>query len=115
MINFLAGVFFSWVLSKMDLEKLSEILEQMYTSAQINYEEFTPFVIPLMLLAIYEVFVYAATIIGIVLFIRSRKKISLDSGILPPPKEHKVANIFLNTGVAAAIASLAFVFILSLI
>lgn len=113
-MNFLGGVFAPWLLSKIDLNKLAEILEQMADTAQTS-DAILPYVQPLMLLALYEVFMYTAVIIGTVLLIKARKKYSLDSGILPPPKEHKVDNIFLNTGVAASLAAFAFVFIISLL
>ncbi len=113
-MNFLGGVFAPWLLSKLELDKLAEILEQMATSTQMP-DAILPYVQPLMLLAIYEVFMYTAVIIGTVLLIKARKKYSLDSGILPPPKEHRIANVFLNTGVAAALTAFTFVFILSLL
>lgn len=114
-MNLLGGVFAPWLLSKLDLEKLAEILNDMSATGQTAPDALLPYVQPLMLLALYEVFTYTAVIVGAVLLIKARKKHSLDSGILPPPKEHKVANVFLNTGVAVALAAFAFVFILSLL
>ncbi len=114
-INFFGGVFAPWLITKLDLDKLAEILEDIATTGQAAPEALMPYVQPLMLLAIYEVFMYTAMIVGAVLLFKARKKYSLDTGILPPPKEHKVANIFLNTGVAAALAAFTFVFIASLL
>lgn len=114
-INLIGGVFSPWLLSKLDLNKLAEALQTIIESEYTVLDPLMPFVEPLMLLAIYEVFMYVATIIGAVLLFKARKRINIDSGILPPPREHRVANIFLNTGVAAALAAFTFVFIASLI
>ena len=53
---------------------------------------------------------------GLVLLFRARKKnlVRLDAGLLPPPKKHRFGNIFLTSGVAAAIAMFVLTFILSL-
>lgn len=114
-INLLGGVFVPWLIEKLDLDKLMQILEEIAYSEQASIEPLMPYVQPLMLLSVYNVFVYVLAIVGTVLLFRARKKYSLDAGILPPPKEHRVANVFLNTGVAAAIAAFAFVFIASLL
>lgn len=114
-INFFGGVFAPWLITKLDFEKLSAALEEIASSAEPSMESLEPFMQPLMLLALYDIFLYVAAIVGAVLLFKARKKYSLDAGILPPPKEHKTANIFLNTGVAAALAAFAFVFITSLL
>ena len=93
----------------------AEILEDIAYSEQASIEPLIPFVQPLMLLALHNMFMYVAAIVGAVLLLKARKKHSLDTGILPPPQEHKISNIFLNAGVAAALAAFTFVFISSLL
>ena len=114
-INLLGGVFAPWILTKLDLDKISTALEEIASSGQASLDPLMPFMKPLMLLAAYNTLMYVAAIVGTVLLFKARKKHSLDAGILPPPKEHRVSNIFLNTGVAAAIAAFTFVFISSLL
>ena len=114
-INFFGGVFAPWILTKLDMDKLYEALETVIESNYTNVDPLHPYMQPLMLISTYSSLMYAAAIVGTVLLIKSRKKHTLDSGILPPPKDGKVANVFMNTGVAAALAAFTLVFITSLL
>ena len=114
-INLFGGVFAPWLLTKLDLDNLYDALETVVNSNYTTVDPILPYMQPLMLLAIYDGLVYAATIIGTILLIKSRKKYTVDTGILPPPKEGKAANVFMNAGVAAALAAFAIKFMLSLL
>ncbi len=114
-INFFGGVFAPWLLTKLDIDKLMEALEAVVASEYTTVDPLLPFMRPLMLLAAYDGLMYAAAIVGTVLLIKSRKKYTVDTGILPPPRESRAANVFMNAGVAAALAAFAFVFIASLL
>lgn len=114
-MNFFGGVFAPWLLAKLDIEKLTEALETVIASDYTTVDPLLPFMTPLMLLAAYEGLMYAAAIVGTILLIKSRKKYTVDAGILPPPRESRAANVFMNAGVAAALAAFAFVFIASLL
>ena len=112
-INILGGVFAPWLTEQLRLEELTAVLEQI--SETLDPTPILEFVFPLTLLLVYDLVMYAAAIIGIVLFFRSRKKYTLEAGLLPPPKKGRVGNIFLNAGVALALAAFAVTFILSLL
>ena len=109
-INFFGGVIAPWIIELIDIDKLMELLE----SANFSIDE--EMMLSLLLLAAYEAIMMISGIIGLVLFLRAKKnrELTLDSGILPPPKEHRIANIFCTVGVAAAVTYFVIVFVLSL-
>ncbi len=119
LINFLGGVLAPWI-----LERLSPLLEE---EALINllelYEKgdmvgvsaaIAGFELPLALLAVHEMVMLVGSIVGIVLIVRNAKKVRLEKGLLPPPEEGRIANVFLNGGVAAALTVFALTFVFSL-
>ena len=114
-INLLGGVFAPWLLSKLDMEKLAEALNKVIESNYADPSPLMPYMKPLMLLGVYETVMSAGAIVGAILLIKNYKKHTLDTGILPPPREGRVGNIFMNAGVAAALAAFTAVFILSLL
>ena len=114
-INLLSGVFSSWILEQLRLEELIVILEELMLSGSTDMSTLAPFATPLILLAVYDILMYVGAFIGIVLIFRHRRRIVLSEGLLPPPKEGRVANVFMNTGTAAALGAFAVVFLLSLL
>ena len=56
-----------------------------------------------------------APFVGVVFLFRNSRYIKFKDGLLPPDKEGRISNIFLNWGVAFAITVFVGVFILSLI
>lgn len=115
LINFIGSVVSIWIVGLIDMDALNKILE----SGAIDMTD--PATAALMrsmyILLAYEAVMLAAYIVGLVLLFKARKKnmITLEAGILPPPKQHRFSNIFLTTGVAAAIAVSVFTFVLSLL
>lgn len=114
-INFFGGVFAPWVLSKLDTDKMVEALEQVAESNYLDMTALEPYMTPLALLGFYESLIIGGAVVGTVLLVKAKKKYSLDSGILPPPKEKRAANVLMSTGVALCLMAFTAVFILSLI
>ena len=114
-INLLGGVFSSWLSEQLRLDELIVILEELMLSGSTDMSPLAPFALPLTLLLVYDILMYVGAFIGIVLIFRHRKRIVLSEGLLPPPKEGRVANVFMNTGTAAALGAFAVVFLLSLL
>ncbi len=111
-INTLGGIVAPWITSNIDLDKLMSILESYPNIADFEID-------PMMLLFMFILLVYsaimnAATVLGIIFFIRAkkRKRLKLKTGVLPPPKEHRLANIFCTTGIAASVAFFVFAFMI---
>lgn len=119
-VNLFGGVLMPWC-----LERIEPMLEESWMTELLTLAEqgnaqdmltmIQPFVLPMMILLIYEVILFGTAIAGIVIMVQKRKTIRLQTGLIPPPQKGRVANIFLNGGVAAAIAVFAAVFILSLL
>ncbi len=63
----------------------------------------------------YELIYYAAIIIGIVLLCTGFKKLKCQTGMLPPPKKGRFSALFLNSGIAIAIAAFTAMLFLSLL
>ena len=114
-INLLGGVFAPWVIERLDLDNLLPLLEQITASQTPDLSLLEPYLLPLVLLLVYDLVIYGFAIIGTVLLIRARKQHSLDAGLLPPPKKGRVGNILLTGGVACAITAFAGLFLLSLL
>lgn len=119
-INFMGGVIAPWILERLEplmeedsLNGLIDMLEKGDTAGTLAALE--GFTLPLLLLLVYEVFMTVGAIVGIVLMVKHKKKLRLQSGLLPPPREGRVANVLLNGGVAAALAVFAVIFLLSLL
>lgn len=109
-INLMGSVIGPWILSMIDLDKINSILE----AGTVDPSD--PIVVSLLILSLYEILVMGAAIAGAVLFFKAKKKnmLCLEQGILPPPKKHKITNLFCNVGIAAAITYFVFRMILSL-
>ncbi len=115
-INFLGGVLAPWLMDRiapwLTEEGMTRLLE-MQTSNFAEYSNVMAFTL-LPLLA-YEGIFLGGGVLGIVFLVKDRKKIHFCEGLLPPPKENRVATVFCNGGIAAALAVFAIVFVLSLI
>ena len=111
LINFLGAVVAPWIVAQIDLERLYTVLE----SGTVDPAD--PIWISMFLLMIYEAIIMVPAVFGIVLIVKAknRKTVTLDTGILPPPKKHRIANIFCTVGVAAAVTYFVFTFVVSII
>lgn len=115
LINLLGGVLAPWVLERLMPLLEEETLMQMATDPAVAAELMQANFVPLMLLMLYETVLMGGSVVGVILLVRGRRRIHLTSGLLPPPKEGRVANVFCNVGVAAALTVFAGIFILSLL
>ncbi len=119
LINLGGGVFAPWVLNKLSYlmreDTLNELLDLAQTNPEAAMELLAPYLLPLVLLLAYELLMMGAAICGIVFFVIGRRKLRLESGLLPPPKKRRLSLVLLNPGVAAALAVFAGIFILSLL
>ena len=114
-INLLGGVLAPWIIEKIDLENLMTIMETIAMAETPDMTLLEPYAGPLALLLVYDLVIYGTGIAGTILLFRARKRHSLDTGLLPPPKKGRVGNIFLNAGVACALTAFAGLFLLSLL
>lgn len=110
-LNIVSGVIVSWIMEQIDWAAFEALLEL----EVITPEALAPHMSSLMLLLAYELVVFGLSIAGAILCVSAikKKKFSLDAGILPPPKKGRLANIFCNMGVAAAVAYFVFSIVLS--
>ena len=120
LVNVLGGVFAAWVVEQLApllnedaINRMLELMESTDTNEIMAFLD--PYLLPLLLLALYNVFITVALICGLVFILRERKKIHLQAGLLPPMKEGRVANVFCNVGVAAALTVFLALFLLSLL
>ena len=118
-INFLNGVVSTWILEKIEpiinedaINRMLELSQQ--GTAESVREMLHSFLIPMIPLLIYEAVAYGLAICGLVFLLVGYKRIRLTKGLLPPPEQGWVANVFLNGGVAAALTCFAVIFVLSL-
>lgn len=114
-INLLGGVFAPWIIEHLDLENLMAVMETIASSQNPDPSLLEPYALPLSLLLVYDLIIYGAGIAGTVLLFRARKQHRLDAGLLPPPRQGRVGNVFLNTGVACALTVFAGLFLISLL
>ena len=115
LLNFIGMVVSTWIVNMIDIETLNKLLES--GVFDMNDPATAALMESMYILLAYEAVIMAFYVIGLVLIFKARKKnlIRLESGLLPPPKQHRFGNIFLTTGVASAIALFVFTFVLSLI
>ena len=118
-LNFFGAVVSNWVLERVEpllseesMDRLMELSGQ--GTAESVQEMLHSFLIPMVPLFLYELVIYGLAICGMIFFIIGYKKIRLTRGLLPPPEKGRVANVFLNGGVAAALTAFAVIFVLSL-
>lgn len=122
-INLVFGFLPTLLSGMMDMNALNELMEQMAAGGNeqalmeqmMALLEANPW--PLFLLAQLSLLQYGGIIAGTILLIVClvKKRISLEEGLLPPPSDARVSPIFLNSGVALAIAVYVFLMIYSLL
>jgi len=110
-VNFLGMVVSQWLVSLIDMDALLALLES--DNPVIPDEMFNS----LLIVFAYDIIVIVFNVIAIVMLSKAfkRRMITLDSGILPPPKKGRFANIFMSTGIAIAIAFFVLQFAFTLI
>ena len=97
-----------------------EFINEMMTLAQSGNVDavssmIAPHARPLMVLLIYDVLMMVALVCGLVFLFRRWKRVRLEKGLLPPPREGRVANVFCNVGGAVALTVFTGIFVLSLL
>ena len=120
LINVMGGVLAPWILERLTPMLNEEFLEQMVVLAEAeNYEAWmalvSPYMTPMLALTAYELVMFGAGLIGLGLLLFRRKRIRFEKGTLPPPQTGRVANVFLNVGVASALTVFTVIFLLSLL
>ena len=123
LINLIGTVFVPWLLKTLSpvlteelYERLTEVMSSSDPAAmEAMAAELTPYMVPILLLGAYELIFTVMSMIGVFVLFSHLKKIKLQSGLLPPDKEHRIANIFCNGGVALAITAFTVLFVVSLI
>ncbi len=110
-LNFFGAVVAPYLIEQIQIERLINMLE----TGVFDYD--LRLLIFMGLTLAYEGIMMVAGIVGLVLLIKAKHdgNLKLDTGILPPPKKHRVANIFCTVGVAAAITYFTVFFVLSLL
>jgi membrane protease YdiL (CAAX protease family) len=116
LLNFSGGVVVTLVTRGIDFDGLNNLLYDM-ESGTATEEQMMIFVDQLTPLLIYELVIGALSLIGIVLLVHAvkKKEIRLEAGILPPPKKHRISNIFCTVGTAALITAYVFFFVWSML
>ncbi len=120
LINILGGVFAPWIIERLQPMLNQEFMNQMMALAEQGdmmawANLMSPYLIPLLLMGLYDFIMMAAGICGLVFLIKDRSKFRFQKGLLPPPREGRVANLFCNVGVATALTVFTAVFVLSLL
>ena len=117
-INLYAGVFAQYVLSKLPLDTINEILSDETAMSDMNLllEKLSPYMTEFALYMVYAYVMLGLSLAGfiILLVLTIKKKLTFEQGILQTPKEHRISNFFLTGGVAAAIGYIAVKFLYSI-
>jgi membrane protease YdiL (CAAX protease family) len=93
LMNFFCGALPSLLLSFIDEEVLaSGVIGDIITQA--------PFYLGLLAIEFIQ---YAAAIFGLVVFMKHRRNISLERGVLPPPDEKRISLVMSNVGMILAV------------
>ena len=118
-INLFTGVFATYATSSPAIDEFMKLLED--ETLLYDYERLAemiePYVFELIPFLIYAYALMGLSIAGFIIFfiITLKRSITLDQGILPPEKKHTYSNFFLTSGVASAVAFIAFKFLYSII
>lgn len=120
LINIMGGVFAPWIIERVTPMLQESFMEEMLALAEAGdmagwMNLMAPYAIPMLLLMAYEFVMMGLAVVGVVFLIKDRKKFRFRKGLLPPPQEGRVANVFCNVGVAAALTVFTAVFVLSLV
>lgn len=114
-INFLGSVVGPFLFSFMDVDAINGLLEQVQQGNTVDMSD--PVLIPLFVTGLYELVLIIVGAVGVYLFYKAKTRglLSLDTGLLPPPKKGRAANLLCNVGVAAAITYFTVTMVLSLL
>lgn len=108
-INFVGTIVTTLINQYVRIDEILELLTDENTlNALMNNDisAIEPYFTDIMIMSVYSFVVYGFIIAGAIIFFKNFKKIKLQSGLLPPPKKSRASIIFLNGGIAAAIAIL---------
>lgn len=113
LLNLLGGIVAPLIIENIDFDKLNEVLGKENPS-EAEVLELMSDTAPLL---VYEIAFMVLSIIGLVLIFKAIKKknIRFDSGILPPPKKGRVANLLCTVGSAALVTVYVLFFVLSIL
>lgn len=115
LINLLGGVVAPWVLQELAPLLEEETLTELMTDAMAAAEIMREYWLPMLVMMWYEAVLMGGSIAGVIFLIRGKRKIHFSAGLLPPPREGRVANVFCNIGVVTAITVFSGIFLLSLL
>ena len=108
-INFMGSVVTVLLNKFVRIDEILELLTDEDTlNAMMNNDisAIEPYMLDLAIMSIYSIVVYGFMIVGLIIILKDHKKVTLQAGLLPPPKKSRASIIFLNNGIAAAIAIL---------
>lgn len=122
-INILGGVLLPWIIDTLTpilteemYARLTEVVSSGDTAAmEALASELSPYMLPVLVWSGYETVFTVMSMAGVFILFSNLKKVKFREGLLPPDKEHRIANIFCNGGVALAITAFAVIFVVSLI
>ncbi len=117
-INFMGSIVTMLLNKVIRLDKVIELLsseEAMTALSNGDLSVIEEYSLDIFIFSIYSILIYGLIIAGLVVILTGYKKIKLQSGPLPPPKQSRASIIFLNSGVAAAIAILVIMLILPIV
>ena len=103
-INLYNSVLGLYMTAKLPMEEMLEKLDTLNTMEEtMAYLE--PYMDILQIYLLSSIILIAFIIAGFIICLKAskRKKFSLQTGIIPPEKEHRISNILLASGIAAAI------------
>ena len=106
-INFTGTLVVMWITSAVDADAIAK--------SGITLDMLKENTLPVIAYIAYDALMIALSFIGTLIVFTNHKKISLQKGILSPPQNAKISCVFMNFGVACAIAYFALRLVLSLI
>ena len=114
-LNFSGSIVVTLLSRNIDYDQINEMLPAI-ENGSATPEQLLPLVEQLLPLALFEAVIMGLAIAGAVIFFKATKKktIQLESGILPPPKKGRVANVMCTVGTAALITVYVILFVLSI-
>lgn len=115
-INLYSGVFAQFVISKVPIDKIAEILNNALADPNSLMEQLSPYASEIALYMAFAYIMLGLSLAGfiILLVLTVKKSITFEQGILQTSREKRFSNFFLNGGVAAAIGFIAVSFFLSI-
>ena len=114
-LNFSGSVVVGVLSANIDYDEVNAMIYAL-EDGSATPEQMLPVIQQLLPLALFEAVIMGLAIAGAVLLIKETKKkrIRLESGILPPPKKSRVANVMCTVGTAALVTVYVVLFVLSI-